>query len=341
MTKTALVYHQDYLLHDIPLHPERKERLTTTLDLFQKKGILEKVELITPHQASEEDILRTHNEDLLKKIKEISSKGRGSIDADTLLNAHTYQVALLAAGGAILAAKLLLEGEYKNSFALIRPPGHHATKNQAQGFCYFNNVAVAANYLREVYKVKKICIMDWDAHAANGTMDIFYQTNEVLNISIHQDPLFFYPGVGFIDQIGEGKGQGYTINIPMEEAALDIDYLYLINEFIIPKIREFKPDFIFISSGIDGHKNDRISSLELTEEGFGRMSSLFVALSEECCQGRLVVLLEGGYHLEALALSNYEIMKSLLSESNYTTPLEGKILKSTYQTLKKLKSIFK
>lgn len=340
MNKTALIYHKDYLLHDIPFHPEKKERLLVTLNYFKEKGILEKVDLITPQLAKEEDILRTHSRSLLERIKEISLKGRGAIDADTLLNSHTYKVALLAAGGTILATDLVLKNEYKNSFALVRPPGHHATKDKAMGFCYFNNVALAANYLREVHKIKKICIMDWDAHAANGTMDIFYETKDVLNISMHQNPGYFYPGTGFIAQNGEGEGKGYTINIPMEEGASNNDYLYLLKEFIIPKIKEFGPEFIIISSGCDSHKDDNISSLCLSEEGYGMMTNIFVALCEELCQGRLTVVLEGGYNLEALSRSNYEIVKSLLRESKYSDDLNGNILSSTYETLKKLKSIF-
>lgn len=340
MNTTALIYHEDYLLHDIPFHPERKERLIVTLNYLKEKNISEKVVLIKPQPAKEEDILRVHERNLLEKIKEISSKGRGAIDADTLLNSHTYRVALLAAGGAILAANIVLEKECENSFALVRPPGHHATKKNAMGFCYFNNVAIVTNYLREVQGIKKICIMDWDAHAANGTMDIFYKTREVLNISMHQNPSFFYPGTGFMEQNGEGEGKGYTINIPMKEGSSNNDYLYLLKEFLIPKIREFHPEFIIISSGCDSHKDDRISSLCLDEKGYGKMTSLFVNLAQELCQGRIVIVLEGGYNLEALACSNYEIIKSLLGESQYANNLEGNILDSTYDTLKKLQSIF-
>jgi acetoin utilization deacetylase AcuC-like enzyme len=230
--------------------------------------------------------------------------------------------------------------KYKNCLALIRPPGHHATKNQAMGFCYFNNVALAADYLREVYNLKKICIMDWDAHAGNGTMEIFYKTKDVLNISIHQDPSYFYPGVGFIHQKGEEEGEGYTINIPLEEGACNSDYLFLLEEFVIPKIREFHPEFIIISSGCDSHKDDSISSLCLNEEGYGMMTNLFISLSEDLCEGRLLIALEGGYNLEALAKSNYEIVKTLLGESEYSFERKENILNSTYQTLEKLKSIF-
>ncbi|MDI6785618.1 MAG: histone deacetylase [bacterium] len=340
MNGTALIYHKDYLLHDIPFHPERKERLIATLNYFEKTGVLKRVDIITPNIAEEKDILRVHSKNLLEKIKEISLKGRGSIDVDTLLNSHTYKVALLAAGGVILAADLVLRGEYKNSFALIRPPGHHATIEHAMGFCYFNNVAIAVNYLREVCNIKRVCIMDWDAHAANGTMDIFYKTRDVFNISIHQDPSFFYPGTGFIEQSGEGEGKGYTINIPMEEGASNNDYYCLLKEFVIPKIKEFNPEFIIISSGCDSHKDDNISSLCLNEEGYAVMSNLFVTLSEELCQGRLVIALEGGYNLEALVHSNYEIVRSLLGESEYGNKTKGDILNSTYNTLKKLQNIF-
>jgi len=336
---TALIYHKDYLNHKYPYnHPERSERLSYTMDFLKKTGILEKVDLLTPDPATEEDLLRVHTPEHVGYIKDLCEKGGGSVDLDTYASPDTYNLAKLAAGGVMLAGDYAV-GKEGNSFALVRPPGHHAYKNKAGGFCYFNNVAVMIKYVMEKYPLNRVFLLDWDAHAFNGTADIFYSTPGVLNVSIHQDPRSFYPGTGFMRQIGEGAGRGYTVNIPVPSGTKDADYMHILNEFVIPLAYGYKPDLIVISTGQDSHRDDLISGLQLTEEGYGAMTSVLKKAAEELCGKRLVVELEGGYNLEALARSNYEILSALLGISGFKMDFGG-IRDSTYKITEELRDTF-
>jgi len=336
MTKTALIYHEDYLKHDAgPGHPERRERLVSVMDYFRNGGIFESVGVLTPEPCSDEDLLRVHTEEHVANIRSFSRAGGGPLDADTFAQANTYDIAKLAAGGVMLAGEVVANGEFSNSLALVRPPGHHATRDRAMGFCYFNNVAVMARYLQEKLELKKILILDWDAHAANGTMDIFYDDPSVLNISIHQDPVSFYPGTGFAEQIGEGDGTGYTVNVPMTHGAGDSDYVYVLEELVIPLAKSFQPEFIAISTGFDSHKDDFISGLQLTEQGYGFLTEMMVNLAGDVCGGKLVVELEGGYNLEAISRSSYAMVNSLLGNS--TEKVVGHALGSVSAVVEQLK----
>jgi acetoin utilization deacetylase AcuC-like enzyme len=345
---TALIYHEDYLKHDTgKFHPERKERLIATMNYLRERKILEKIQLLKPQFADEEDLLRVHTKEHVDFIKNLSQSGGGMIDADTLARENTYRIAKLSAGGVMLAGKIVMKGAAKNSFALIRPPGHHATPNGAMGFCYFNNVAIAIRYLQENFSLKKVFLLDWDTHAFNGTMEIFYDDPTVLNVSLHQDSRAFYPGTGFIDQIGEGEGEGYTVNIPMEAGSGNDDYLFIMSNFVLPVIDSFKPQLIVISAGQDSHKYDPISDMQLTEQCYGIMTGMLLEKAEEYSKGRLFVELEGGYNLNALARSNYEIIKKLLGEgitrsfTSFTPYTEDNVMESTENLLGSLLNIFK
>ena len=336
MNKTALIYHEDYLKHDAgPGHPERRERLVSVMDYFRNGGILERVGTLTPSPCSDEDLLRVHKKEYVEFIRAMCARGGGPIDADTFAQADTYDIGKLAAGGVMLAGEVVAKGEFGNSLALVRPPGHHASKDRAMGFCYFNNVAVMARYLQEKHDIKKILILDWDAHAANGTMDIFYDDPSVLNISIHQDPVSFYPGTGFAEQIGEGDGAGYTVNVPLRSGAGDSDYVYVLEELVIPLAKSFRPELIAISTGFDSHKDDFISGLHLTDQGYGFLTEMMLGLAEEVCGGKLVVELEGGYNLEAISRSSYAVMNSLLG--NPAEKVVGHALGSVSAVVEQLK----
>lgn len=313
MNKTALVYHEDYLKHDTgPHHPESSLRLKYTMQFLRQSGVLEQITVLRPEKCSEEDILLAHSRELLEHIKELSRSGGGPIDGDTYCREDTFDIARLSAGGAILAGDYIVRGKADNAFALIRPPGHHVTRKKAMGFCYFNNVAIMARYLRKHRGLKKICIFDWDVHAANGTMDIFYDDPTVLVISVHQDPNTIYPGSGFVEDVGVGEGKGYSINIPVPPESNDVDYMYLMNEFILERIRLFRPDLIAVSAGFDSHKADPLGRLQLTEKGYSLMTSALMKAAEELCGGKLVVVLEGGYNIGAVAISSHVVLKTLM-----------------------------
>lgn len=309
---TGIVFHREYLLHEqSPTHPERVERLAYTLDQLKEEGILESnvIKILEPKPASLEDILEVHTREYVNFLKRESDRGGGIIDLDTNIPKGVFERALLAAGGAIKAAKAVLEKEVDNSYAMVRPPGHHAKSYTGAGFCYFNNVAIAVKWLLKK-GFKRIAILDFDAHHGDGTQEIFYEDDRVLFISIHQIPL--YPGTGYPWECGSGKGEGFTINIPMPPGAGDEDYFLAMDEIITPVLKEFVPEFIAVSLGLDAHFTDPITGLALTSKGYAELMKKTVEISEEICNGRLFVVLEGGYSVEAaLPYTNLGVIAAL------------------------------
>ncbi len=338
MAKTSLIYHPDYLKHDISGHCECKERLIRTMDFFQEKGVFDFCKLVTPKPCTEEDILRCHTPEHLNYIKSLCAQGGGAIDGDTYAQPQTYEIARLAAGGDITAGQRVMSGKSDNAYALVRPPGHHACKNHTMGFCYFNNAAIMVRLLQEDYGLERVFLFDWDAHAANGTMDIFRDDPTVLNVSIHQDPHYFYPGTGFVEQTGEGDGEGYTINVPVQAGSADVDYTYLLDKFVLPVLDDFEPELIVISAGMDSHKDDPISGLRLSDNAYGKMTEIFMKVAKKHCNGRLIIELEGGYDVDALARSNYNIVRALQGEKFRN--VRGPVLASTLMLARKLKETF-
>ena len=337
--RTGIVYDDRFLRHhQLEGHPEVPARLTVTMEYLLKTGLINQLEQLTPEPATVEDLLRVHSKEHVEYIHRLSKSGGGRfalIDGDTYVCHETYDTALLAAGGVITAAEAVMEGKLDNCYALIRPPGHHASKNQATGFCYFDNAGIMIKHIQEKYGLKRVLLFDWDAHAPNGTMGTFYSDNTVLNASIHQDPHNFYPGQGFIEQIGDGKGKGYTINIPVPSGTGDADYLHILKNFLVPRIRKFKPELIVISAGQDSHRDNLISGLRVTEAGYSHMTRIFMELAAEFCNNRLVMELEGGYNLMALAKSNNDILQTLLGIPPHQK-IEGEVRQSTLDVLNSL-----
>lgn len=309
--KTGIVSHFDYLLHEQnPVHSERKERIAYTLDMFDEEEIWMEsgIKKIDPKIANQEDILAVHTENYIEILKEADKSGR-NFDVNTYAPPGFLDKAFLSAGGAICAAESVLSGDVRNSFALVRPPGHHAGRNFAGGFCYINNVAVMTRFVQKC-GCRRVVIIDWDAHHGNGTQDIFYDDPDVLYISIHQDNCF--PGTGKIKETGEGEGKGKTINMPVPPGSSDDVYRYLMKEIIIPASLEFKPDFIAVSAGQDNHFTDNHSSLALTAKGYADLMAETVYLSELTCSGRVTGVLEGGYSVEGgLPYVNLAIIAAL------------------------------
>jgi acetoin utilization deacetylase AcuC-like enzyme len=289
-----IVYSEDYLKHDREYHPENKNRLRSIMNLLTREDVFEKVPLSVPKMASEGDILKAHTQAHLESIKGKSLTG-GLIDADTYLSQGSFDIAMLSAGGVMSCVDLYREG-HKFNFALVRPPGHHAEPGRPMGFCLFNNVAVGAKYAIETHGFNRIFILDYDAHHGNGTEKIFYNDDNVLFLSLHQHP--FYPGTGAINDTGEGKGEGYNINIPLPPGTSDESYLRAINEIALPVLEEFDPDLIFVSAGYDGHQNDPLGGMILSSKCYYEISK---ALKKS--GAGVIFSLEGGYNLEALAES--------------------------------------
>lgn len=308
---TGIVFHPDYLLHEQgPDHPERRERIAYTLDILDEEEIWEEsgVERIEPRIASEDEILNVHSSLYFDYLKGIDRKG-AVLDINTYGPPGFLKGALLSAGGAVCGAEAVLSGEMRNSFALIRPPGHHAGRSYGGGFCYLNNVAIMVKAVQKA-GLKRVMIIDWDAHHGNGTEDIFYEDPDVLYTSIHQSHLF--PGTGPLNSAGSGEGKGFNINMPVPPGSPGDVYRYLTEEIIFPAAEEFRPDFIAISAGQDNHFTDPVTSLALTARDYADLMSAAVSLSERLCGGRLSAVLEGGYGVEgALPYVNLAIIASL------------------------------
>ncbi len=307
MSRTGVVYHEDYLKHETGEHPERKERLIATMELLKETGALTKLTCIAPKKATPEQIEYVHDASYVEEVRMRCQSGRGMLDSDTILSQDSYEVALLASGGVIGAVDAVMN-DLKSVFALIRPPGHHAEASQGMGFCIFNNVAIAARHAQKQHKLKRILIVDWDVHHGNGTQHIFYDDASVLYFSIHQSPL--YPGTGKTDEIGTGDGKGFTVNVPLPGGIGDAGYTYVFNEILIPIALEFHPELILISAGQDAHFADPIGGMNVTAKGFGHLASIVKSIANSTCEGRIVAALEGGYDLTALPYSVLSILNS-------------------------------
>jgi len=303
MTKTAVVFTPKYLDHNPGIgHPESPARLRVIMRELNKSGLLEtgKCSVVEPEPASIEDVELVHESDYIQLVHRVCASGGGLLDlGDTIVSSQSFEVALLAVGGAVKAVDLVMAGKFRNAFALVRPPGHHAGSYYALGFCIFNNTAVAAAHLLRHFNLERILILDIDAHHGNGTQEIFYDSDKVLYISLHQDPMEF-PGTGFADEVGEGKGLGYKVNVPFPFRINDQIYFKAFNQIVVPVIQQYKPEFIIVSTGFDNHYTDPVASLSLSAlscvETFGKV----LELASKFCAGRLVAILEGGYSLRFL-----------------------------------------
>ena len=308
MPKTGFVYHTDYLGHDTRDHPENSNRLRAILEALNGSKLIEELVLIQPTNASLEQIGYVHQSQYIKEVETVSGT-EGWLDGDTPVCRNSYKAALLAAGGLINATDAVLKGDVDNAFALVRPPGHHAEPNSGMGFCLFNNVAIAARYLQKEKGLERILIIDWDVHHGNGTQDAFYDDPSVLYISTHQSPL--YPGTGAINEIGLGKGLGYTVNVPLLAGTGDMSYSYVMDEVITPISLEFNPDFVLVSAGFDCHHADPLAGMNVTSNVFGDFTEAIKSIAKKAC-GKLVLTLEGGYNLRALSSSVLCVFNSLL-----------------------------
>jgi len=306
MTKTGLVYHPDYLLHDTGgSHPESPVRLKAIIGRLEETGILKRLTVLTPGPPRpdlRDWIARAHRSDHLGRLERLQPEsGIVHIDADTVMSSESCRVALLAVEGVLAAADGIMTGRFTNAFCAVRPPGHHAESNRAMGFCLLNNVAIAARYLQRYYGLVKVMIIDWDVHHGNGTQHIFEEDPSVFYFSIHQYPL--YPGTGRADEHGRGAGEGYTLNCPVPPGQGDDEYISTFEKSLRPAVEAFKPDFILISAGFDAHRDDPLANMRVTEDGFGEMTRRATEWAGVYCHGRVLSCLEGGYNLEALARS--------------------------------------
>ena len=280
-----------------PGHPERPERAEVFDQVaadWQDAG----GRVAAPRAATREELLRVHDAAHVDAMAATSGRAV-MLDPDTFTSPESYEVARLAAGAATSAVDAVLEGDPgTRAFALVRPPGHHAERGRAMGFCFFNNVAVAAAHAR-ARGVARVAVVDYDVHHGNGTQHSFYDDPNVLFISSHQYP--YYPGTGAAGETGNGAGRGFTVNLPLAAGATDADYERVFAEVGFPVLRQFRPELILISAGFDAHADDPLGGMRLTAAEFVRLTTAIAAVADECCEGRIVALTEGGYDLKALA----------------------------------------
>ncbi len=302
MNKTGFLYDTRYLLHDTgPYHPEMPERLEMIYKGIEAAGLLDRVTRIEAKRASLAAIEAVHTKAYIRRFEEVCLNGHRTLDhQDNQMCAETYDTALLAAGGVIEATRLVMDGELNNAFCAVRPPGHHAERDQAMGFCYFNNVAVAARYLQAEWEIDRVAVIDIDVHHGNGTQHIFEDDDSVFYYSIHQHPSFAYPGTGREFEEGQGSGFGFTKNTPVLPGQSDDDYRMQFEKDLIPAMDKFKPEFILMSTGFDAHKDDEMSDIKLTTAGYAWVFHFVLQLAQQHCSGRLVSVLEGGYCLPRL-----------------------------------------
>ena len=317
--KAGLVYDPIYLEHDTGDHVENSRRLVEAMSYLKETGIEEKLTCLSPRPASVEELEMVHAPEYISYVKSKAEKGGGWLDPDTVMSPKSYEAALYAAGGLLVAVEEVMRGEVDNAFALVRPPGHHAMHDRAMGFCIFNNVAIAAKFALSKFSLNRVLIADFDVHHGNGTQDAFYADPTVLYCSTHQYP--FYPGTGWMDETGTGEGEGTTVNFPMAAGWGDEEYLRAFNEVLIPLARRFQPQLILVSTGFDAHWADHMAMMRVGVKGFAQMVMILKELAAELCQGRLVFTLEGGYNLRVVASSVKAVFDVLLGNSEIDDPV--------------------
>ncbi len=345
---TGFFYHKAFLKHDMGAgHPECPERLTAVMEFLQRRKAFneENLCLASPRAATLPELERVHPKDYIDFIRTASER-ESRFDADTRASKGSYNAAILAAGAGLKAWESISNGDIDNAFSLARPPGHHANENQVRGFCLFNNVAVVAKHITATVSDSRVLILDIDAHHGNGTQEILYTDPSTLYIGLHQDPRTLYPGYsGYINELGEGSGKGYNINIPLPPGVSDSSFLQALNEIFPPLAKQFQPTIILVSAGYDAHFRDYLTNLLLSTTGFFQISHLINEVAQRTCDGNVIMFLEGGYDLKALSESIYNTLIPMTGEGKIIQekpPKEdpripkylGKLLTETKEMLK-------
>ena len=310
MKKTGIVKDKRYMNHRPGFgHPESHKRLEVIYAMLEEPDMAEGYIEVPVRRASEDELLLIHSSEYVSFVASTEGQEYRSLDPDTTTSAGSYEAALLAAGGLCEAISMVISGELDNAFALVRPPGHHAERGRGMGFCLFNNVAVGARYAQEYHGLKRILVIDWDLHHGNGTQHSFEEDPSILYFSTHQYP--YYPGTGAYDQTGRGKGEGYTVNVPLSTGYGDGEYLGIFEGILKPVVLEFDPELILVSAGFDIYEADPLGGMSVTPGGFAALTRSIMEMADECCAGKMVITLEGGYHLGGLRDSVKTVLREL------------------------------
>ncbi len=316
---TAYVYHPLYLEHKFPGHPERPARLQSAMELLQAEQVLARLAALEPTFATEDEIEWVHSQGHRQRVQQVAARGGGHLDPDTYVNRRSYDIALLAAGGVNEAVRAVLRGDADNGFCLVRPPGHHATPDRSMGFCLFNNVAIGARVAQKEFGLERVMIVDFDVHHGNGTQQIFERDASVLYFSTHQYP--YYPGTGHWRETGQREGQGTTVNVPLPAGVGDAGFEKVFREILWPVAQRFRPQLLLVSAGFDAHWNDPLAFMLLSLTGYARLARELCQIAQAVCNGRIVFVLEGGYHLDVLAHGVLNAFYALIGDETTSDPL--------------------
>ena len=314
--RTGLVQDDHFLQHDTGKnHPENADRLQAVYDMLETCEYRAHCCRLAPRPCSVDELALVHARGYIAKIADTATRPFACLGADTSVCADSYLAAQLAVGGTLQAIREVWEGRLTNALALVRPPGHHAEAARAMGFCLFNNVAIGAVYARRTLGARRVLIVDWDVHHGNGTQHAFERDPRVLFFSSHQHP--HYPGTGLYTETGLGPGEGYTVNLPLSKGYGDGEYAALYARLLRPLAIEFQPDLILVSAGFDIHRRDPLGRMRVTPAGFAALTRILMEIADACCQGRLVMVLEGGYRRDALQESIRAVLGELTNQSHY------------------------
>lgn len=318
MNRTGIVKDRRYMEHVMdPGHPESPERLREIYQMLEEEEMKGRpLGKVKPRSATREELEMVHSPTYIDLVASTAGKPYVRLDMDTSTCAKSYETALLAAGGLLELIKVVMQGKFNNGFALVRPPGHHAERDRAMGFCLFNNVAIGARYALKNFSLQRILIVDWDVHHGNGTQNSFYEDPKVLYFSTHR--YGFYPGTGAATEVGKCKGEGFNVNVPLSPGVRDTEYGIIFEKILKPIALEYRPQLILVSAGFDIHYNDPLGGMEVTEKGFARMTQILMEIAEATAQGKLVLTLEGGYNVAGQRRS----VKAVLEELSQASPLE-------------------
>ncbi|MBI2059519.1 MAG: histone deacetylase [Nitrospirae bacterium] len=333
MSRVGLLYSDVFLGHRTWQHPEKSERLQWITSGLTSSGLHDRLDTVVPRPATEEDIARVHTLSHIETIRATQGSPRAQLDADTQTSEGSYEAAVLAVGGLCEAVDRVMDGKLDSVFAMVRPPGHHAERDRAMGFCLFNNIAIAAAYARSKHKLDRILIVDWDVHHGNGTQHAFFEDPHCLYVSTHQYP--FYPGTGHYRDVGMGEGEGFTVNVPLPAGQGDGEFRAIFDEVILPIATEYRPQIVMISAGFDAHKDDPLAGMGLTGPGYGYMTRALKSVASASADGKLVVALEGGYSETGLQEGTQAVFHALLNDPMVKTPAASVRIKDYVGDLKK------
>jgi acetoin utilization deacetylase AcuC-like enzyme len=316
--RTAIAINPRHAAHDEPQHVEQAARLHAITAALNASGLRSALLEVPARPATEAQLRAVHTEQMIELVRWTATRPRSWIDHDTYTTSASWDAALMAAGTTLAVVDAVVNGSARNGFALVRPPGHHATRAESMGFCLFNNVAIAARYAIDHLGITRAAIIDFDVHHGNGTQDIFYEDDRVFFCSTHASPL--YPGTGAEREIGSGKGRGTTMNLPLPHGVGDAGFARLFDDVVIPALWRYRPELILVSAGYDAHWADPLGPLTLSVAGYAALTRRLKETAEEVCDGRIALVLEGGYNLKALAASVLACLEVLANDDPVVDP---------------------